>query len=174
MKFFSVVIVIIANLVPSTLVACDCGCADGAIGIFWGDFELPNKEHLQIMQKSLESYEIKKIVLVINNFHRQNQQSLKTSALERENIFKQIIPAAIRQDVIILTQTETNLWDYQAIKQRFSNYKRHYVVVGTDAYLKFIQQYGKSNIEKNYDVILLFPQKQLIPKQMLAKNVLFP
>jgi nicotinic acid mononucleotide adenylyltransferase len=173
MKFFlTVVITCITNILPGTTLACECGCADGAIGIFWGHFDPPNETHLDIIKKSLYSYEIKKIVIVINDFKGKTDKIANTSALDREKIFKQTIPADLLQNIVIFTQNENNIWDYRSIKQRFSNYRRHYVIVGADSYTKFLQNSSKKSVEKNYDVILLFPGKQQIAKDMLAKNVL--
>lgn len=136
-----------------------------AKGVYWGNFDPPTLAHKEIILQALETLQLEKIFIVVNDF---KSKSYNATINDRTAMIKLML-YGLEEKVQVIAQNESAKADYQTLKKAASG--KLYAIAGQDSYDKWILSPGLDFA--NYDGIVVVPRgrksKINIPSDLTSK-----
>ncbi|MBL0941637.1 MAG: adenylyltransferase/cytidyltransferase family protein [Alphaproteobacteria bacterium] len=138
-----------------------------AKGVFWGSFDPPTLAHKEIILQALETFNLDKIIIVLNDF---KSKSYHAPITDRTAMIKLML-YGLEEKVQVIAQNESAIADYQALKKTVSG--TLYAIAGQDSYEKWKLNQGLDFA--HYDGIVVVPRgrksKINIPTDLMSKVI---
>jgi cytidyltransferase-like protein len=122
------------------------------VGVYWGAFDPPTQAHYEIIKIAVETMQIKKLIVVVNN----NSYKNYTFPLdERKNMIQKKVKEFGLVNIEILEQDDFHKIDFTYLNSLIKD--PLCAIAGYDAYARW-KQYSSKDERNQYDAIAVVPR----------------
>lgn len=121
-----------------------------SIGIYWGTFDPPTLAHANIIETSIEQFNLSKIIVVIND-DTKTGKTYKSPGKMRLAMLLSMISDSQKDKISIVRQTDNFSVSYKDVKSIYAD-EYIFAIVGQDSF----EKYGKYCAD--YDQVIVAPR----------------